>query len=45
MGIGPGVELIGYYNIIDQLALQGITNSRAFSLDIGNVDSAEGSGL
>ena len=42
MGISWGVELIGYYNIIDQLALQGITNSRAFSLDLGSVDTAEG---
>jgi hypothetical protein len=42
MGISWGVELIGYYNIIDQLAIQGITNSRAFSLDLGNVDTAEG---
>jgi hypothetical protein len=42
MGISWGIELIGYYNIIDQLALQGITDSRAFSLDLGSVDTAEG---
>ncbi len=42
MGVGPGYELIGYYNIIDQLYVQGFTNSRAFSLDLGSVDTAEG---
>jgi hypothetical protein len=42
MGISWEIELIGYYNIIDQLALQGITNSRAFSLGLGSADTVEG---
>jgi hypothetical protein len=42
LGVGPGVELTGYYTAIDQLALQGFINSRAFSLDLGSVDTAEG---
>jgi hypothetical protein len=42
MGVGPGIELTGYPTIIDQLADQGITNSRAFSLDLRSVDSPDG---
>jgi hypothetical protein len=42
MGVGPGIELTGYLTIIDQLATQGITNSRAFSLDLRGVDSPNG---
>jgi hypothetical protein len=42
MGVGPGVELTGYPIIIDTLATQGLTNSRAFSLDLRSVDSAAG---
>ncbi|KAE9366455.1 acid protease [Stipitochalara longipes BDJ] len=42
MGIGPGIELTGYPNIIDNLATQGITQSRAFSLDLRGVDSSSG---
>ena len=42
MGVGPGIELTGYPTIIDQLAIQGITNSRAFSLDLRSVDTPEG---
>ncbi|OCL07673.1 acid protease, partial [Glonium stellatum] len=42
MGVGPGIELTGYPTIIDQLASQGITNSRAFSLDLRDVDSSNG---
>lgn len=42
MGVGPGIELTGYPTIIDQLATQGITNSRAFSLDLRGVDSPSG---
>ena len=42
LGIGPGIELTLYPTIIDQLALQGITNSRAFSLDLRGVDSPDG---
>lgn len=43
MGISWGLGLgTGYYNVIDQLALQGITQTRAFSMDLGNVDTASG---
>lgn len=42
MGVGPGIELTGYPTIIDQLAIQGVTNSRAFSLDLRGVDSPDG---
>ncbi len=42
MGVGPGIELTGYPIIIDSLATQGITQSRAFSLDLRGVDSPEG---
>jgi hypothetical protein len=39
MGVGPGAT---YLTVIDQLAAQGITNSRAFSLDLRGVDSPDG---
>ncbi len=42
MGVGPGFELTGIKTIIDSLAVQGITNSRAFSLDLRSVDSPVG---
>ena len=43
MGVSWGLGLgTGYYNIIDQLALQGITKSRAFSVDLGNVETSAG---
>jgi hypothetical protein len=42
MGVGPGHELTGYNTIIDELALQGVTQSRAFSLDLRSVDSPDG---
>jgi hypothetical protein len=43
MGIGWGYGLdTKYYNIIDQLSAQGITHSRAFSLDLASIDVAEG---
>ncbi|PVH85072.1 acid protease [Cadophora sp. DSE1049] len=38
-----GYELAGYYCLLDEMYVQGIINSRAFSLDLGNVDSAAGS--
>jgi hypothetical protein len=41
VGLGMGVQT-DYPNIIDQLALQGVTNSRAFSLDLRGVDSPDG---
>lgn len=43
VAVGFGVEIAGYYCIIDQMYLQGIINSRAFALDLGSVDSAAGS--
>ncbi|KAM3075640.1 hypothetical protein ACMFMG_007774 [Clarireedia jacksonii] len=44
MGMSWGLGLgTGYYNIVDQLALQRITQTRAFSMDLGNVDTASGS--
>ncbi len=43
MGVGWGYGLdTSYYNIIDQLAAQGITHSRAFSLDLASIDVSEG---
>jgi hypothetical protein len=45
MGVGPGYELTGYPIIIDNLASQGITQSRAFSLDLRGVDSPDGKNL
>lgn len=43
MGVSWGLGLgTGYYNIIDQLALQGLTKTRAFAIDLGNVDTAAG---
>ncbi len=45
MGVGPGIQLTGYPTIIDQLALQGVTNSRAFSLDLRGVESPDGKAL
>ncbi|KAB8304531.1 hypothetical protein EYC80_003917 [Monilinia laxa] len=44
MGVSWGLGLgTGYYNIIDQLALQGLTKTRAFAIDLGNVNTASGS--
>lgn len=43
LAAGYGVEIAGYYCLIDEMYLQGIINSRAFSLDLGNIDSAAGS--
>ena len=49
MGVGPPLDPLNqpepYPNIIDELAKQGITNSRAFSLDLRSVDSPEGTRL
>ena len=42
MGVGPGIELTGYPTIIDTLATEGFTQSRAFSLDLRGVDSPTG---
>jgi len=46
MGVGPPVDPVDrpepYLDIIDELASQGITNSRAFSLDLRSVGSPEG---
>jgi hypothetical protein len=43
MGIGLGYGwTLDYYNIIDQLYVQGFTNSRAFSVDLMSIDAADG---
>ena len=42
LGMGPGIELTGYPTVIDSLADQGLINSPAFSLSLGNVDTPEG---
>ena len=42
IAVGYGVEITGYYCIIDEMYLEGTINSRAFSLDLGSVDSPEG---
>jgi hypothetical protein len=42
MGVGPDVHQKHFPQIIDQLASQGITNSRAFSLDLRSVDNPAG---
>ncbi|KAH6694236.1 aspartic peptidase domain-containing protein [Leptodontidium sp. MPI-SDFR-AT-0119] len=42
MGVGPGIELTGYPIIIDTLATQGVTKSRAFSLDLRSWESPDG---
>ncbi|KAE8454490.1 hypothetical protein EG329_000113 [Mollisiaceae sp. DMI_Dod_QoI] len=43
LGIGFGLDYTtAYPNIIDQMAAQNITNSRAFSLNLGSVDTAHG---
>lgn len=43
LGVCYGVEITGYYCVIDQMYLQGIIASRAFALDLGSVDSVAGS--
>jgi len=44
MGVGFGYQLdTKYYNIIDQLYVQSVTKSRAFSLDLASIDVAQGS--
>lgn len=43
LGIGFGVKYTtAYANIIDQMAAQNITNSRAFSLNLGGVSTSTG---
>ncbi|KAI1827402.1 aspartic peptidase domain-containing protein [Xylaria intraflava] len=43
LGIGHGENLnIGYKNVIDQLADQGVTNTKAFSLALGSKLEQEG---
>jgi hypothetical protein len=43
MGIGLGYGwTLDYYNIVDQLYVQGFINSRAFSLDLASIDVADG---
>jgi len=43
MGIGLGYGwTLNYYNVIDQLYVEGVTNSRAFSLDLASVDVYDG---
>ncbi|CZT10608.1 uncharacterized protein RAG0_15026 [Rhynchosporium agropyri] len=42
LGIGPGIELTGYPILIDTLKAQGITKSRAFSVDLRSWESADG---
>ncbi|KAH8886725.1 acid protease [Thozetella sp. PMI_491] len=41
LGFGQGTNL-NYNNFIDQLALQKVTNSRAFSVALGSVDANNG---
>ncbi|PVH86199.1 acid protease [Cadophora sp. DSE1049] len=44
MGLSFGNQIgTSYPNIVDQLAAQNITQSRAFSLDLGSIDTPEGS--
>ncbi|KAH7390254.1 aspartic peptidase domain-containing protein [Cadophora sp. MPI-SDFR-AT-0126] len=44
MGLSFGNQVgTSYPNIVDQLAAQNITQSRAFSLDLGSIDTPEGS--
>ncbi len=46
LGVGWGYGLdTSYYNIIDQLTAQGITHSRAFSLDLASIDVSDGNNL
>jgi Eukaryotic aspartyl protease len=46
MGVGWGKNMdTNYFNIIDQLAAQGVTNSKAFSLDLASIDVAQGNSL
>ena len=42
IAVGFGVEIAGYYCMVDQMYLQGIINSRAFSMDLGGIDSTSG---
>ena len=42
LAAGYGVEITGYYGVIDEMYLEGIINSRVFSLDLGSVDSPYG---
>jgi hypothetical protein len=42
IAVGFGEAIAGYPCLIDQMALQGIIHSRAFSLDLGGVDTQSG---
>ncbi|KAF7960908.1 hypothetical protein EAE96_000580 [Botrytis aclada] len=44
MGVSWGLGYTtDYYNILDQLALKGLTKTSVFAIDFGNVDTASGS--
>jgi len=42
IAVGFGVEIAGYYCLVDEMYLQGLINSRAFSIDLGGIDSPTG---
>lgn len=45
IGVGLGSSFFGNAtppNVIDEMAAQSIISSRAFSMDLGSVDTAEG---
>lgn len=44
LAVGYGVEVAGYYCLIDMMAYDGLIASRAFSLDLGSVDVTTASG-
>ncbi|POR33395.1 Candidapepsin-2 [Tolypocladium paradoxum] len=41
MGYGKGIN-IGYNNFIDELAAQGVTNTKSFSIALGSKDESQG---
>jgi hypothetical protein len=44
LAVGYGVEVAGYYCLIDMMVYDGLIASRAFSLDLGSVDVTTASG-
>jgi hypothetical protein len=44
LAVGFGVEVAGYYCLIDMMAYDGLIQSRAFSLDLGSIDVETTSG-
>jgi hypothetical protein len=42
LAVGFGQEILGHNGLIDEMAYEMLISSRAFSMDLGGIDSASG---